>query len=91
MSSLFKNAPGRNFKDYVSEYRYQTACMLLMSNPSMRIKDVAERVGCNAGSLSRLFERYAGMTPGAYQGQLGGGSRGKRERARLWAGFVELS
>ncbi|HVI39812.1 MAG TPA: helix-turn-helix domain-containing protein, partial [Anaerovoracaceae bacterium] len=67
VSTLFKSATGRNFKDYLSEYRYEIACGILREQPDIKIKEVAERVGCNTDILSRLFLRYAGMSPSDYQ------------------------
>jgi AraC-like DNA-binding protein len=69
VSSLFKNAVGRNFKDYVGEYRFHQACAIIQSNPDLRLKDVADMVGCNTEILIRLFTRYAGMLPSDYQQQ----------------------
>lgn len=67
VSTLFKNTVGRNFKDYVGEFRYRKACSLLEENPDLKIKEAAEMVGCNTEILTRLFTRYAGMLPSDYQ------------------------
>jgi Response regulator containing CheY-like receiver domain and AraC-type DNA-binding domain len=67
VSTLFKNSTGRNFKDYLSEYRHKAACSILEQSPEKRLKEVAEMVGCNADMLSRLFVRYSGMLPSDYQ------------------------
>ena len=67
VSTLFKSSTGRNFKDYLSEYRYKTACDILREHAEIKIKKVAQMVGCNSDSLSRLFLRYAGMSPSDYQ------------------------
>lgn len=69
VSTLFKNLTGRNFKDALSELRYQKACQALQEKPSRKIRDVAESVGCNAEILHRLFLRYGGITPSDYQKQ----------------------
>jgi YesN/AraC family two-component response regulator len=70
VSTLFKNSTGRNFKDYLSEYRYSQACRIIQEDPDKRIKDVAEQVGCNTEILSRLFVRYSGMLPNDYRQQI---------------------
>ncbi|MDF2922748.1 MAG: transcriptional regulator, AraC family [Paenibacillaceae bacterium] len=67
VSTLFKSATGRNFKDYISEYRHSKACRLILENPDMKIKEVAELVGCNTWALSRLFMRYSGIGPNDYR------------------------
>lgn len=67
VSTLFKNAVGRNFKDYIGEYRFRQACAIIQDNPDLRLKDVADQVGCNTEILTRLFTRHAGMLPSDYQ------------------------
>lgn len=67
VSTLFKNAVGRNFKDYVGEYRFRQACALIQDNPDLKLKEVADQVGCNTEILTRLFTRHAGMLPSDYQ------------------------
>lgn len=79
VSTLFKSATGCNFKDYISEYRYGKACQLIRENPDMRIKEVAELVGCNTDALSRLFMRYSGILPKAYREQASQGLAGQGE------------
>lgn len=64
VSSLFKEVIGRNFKDYLGEYRVEKACELIKSKGGkIRLLDVAAAVGCNSSSLQRLFAHYKGMTP----------------------------
>ncbi|NOU66037.1 helix-turn-helix domain-containing protein [Paenibacillus sp. LMG 31461] len=70
VSTLFKSSTGRNFKDYISEYRHSKACQLIRENSDMKIKEVAELVGCNTDALSRLFVRYSGMVPNDYRKQV---------------------
>ncbi|MCL2352144.1 MAG: AraC family transcriptional regulator, partial [Firmicutes bacterium] len=67
VSTLFKNATGMNFKDYVNQVRYEAARALFDKYPSMKVKDAAEKTGCSADILTRLFIRYAGMPPREYQ------------------------
>lgn len=69
VSTLFKNEVGRNFKDYISEYRFHQACSIIQSNPDLKLKEVADQVGCNTEILTRLFTRHAGMLPSDYQQQ----------------------
>jgi len=70
VSTLFKTVTGRNFKDYLNEYRYTMACQIMRTQPEKKVKEISEMVGCNAAILSRLFVRYAGTTPGDYQKQI---------------------
>lgn len=70
VSTLFKNTTGENFRDYLAKYRYDKAVFLIKENPKVKIRDVAKKVCCNPDALSRLFIRYAGMTPSEYQRSL---------------------
>jgi two-component system, response regulator YesN len=69
VSSLFKEATGSNFKDFLNKQRYDMACKIIAENPSKKIKDVAVLVGCSTDILIRLFLRYGGMRPHDYQKQ----------------------
>ncbi len=69
VSTLFKNLTGRNFKDALSELRYEKACEALRRRPDSKLRDVAESVGCNPEILHRLFLRYGGVTPSDFQKQ----------------------
>jgi len=64
VSVLFKEMVGRNFKDYLSEYRVMKACEIISAkNGKVKLLDVASAVGCNSSSLQRLFSHYKGMSP----------------------------
>jgi len=67
VSALFKSTTGRNFKDYLSEYRHGEAIRIMEKHPDKKLREVAEMIGCNAEMLSRLFVRYSGMLPSDYQ------------------------
>lgn len=63
-SSLFKEVIGKNFKEYLGEYRVQKACDLITQKKgNIKLLDVADAVGCNSSSLLRLFTHYKGITP----------------------------
>lgn len=67
ISSLFKETTGRNFKEYLSEYRINKAREIIIKKQGrIKILDVAAAVGCNTDSLLRLFMNYEGMTPSEY-------------------------
>lgn len=64
VSVIFKDVVGKNFKEYLSEYRLCKACELIeKKNGKVKIGDVAAEVGCNPNTLHRLFVRYKSMTP----------------------------
>ena len=61
-SRLFKLLTGEKFKSYLSRYRFETARGIIEKNPTAKIKDIAEAVGCNTTILSRIFVKYSGMS-----------------------------
>ncbi len=66
-STLFKDATGENFKDYLSRYRIKKAKEILAENPGIKNNELAKMIGCNTvATLFRLFNKYEGMSPGQY-------------------------
>jgi AraC-like DNA-binding protein len=74
VSSLFKNATGMNFKEYVSRVRYREARAIFDAKPGVKVKDVAATIGCSTDILIRLFLKYGGSTPKDYQRLAGEGA-----------------
>ena len=69
VSTLFKDATGRNFKDFLNKHRFEMACGIIDENPMKKLKDVAAQVGCSTDVFIRIFMRYGGMRPHEYQTQ----------------------
>ena len=68
ISKLYKKHTNSNYISHVSHLRVQEAKRLLISNPGLKIKDVASMLGYyNPVSFARLFKRHTGMTPGEYR------------------------
>ncbi|WP_026495531.1 response regulator transcription factor [Butyrivibrio sp. WCD3002] len=66
MAKMFKKEEGVSLKQYISDYRVQKAKELL-SNPSVRISDVAANVGFdNFSYFSTVFKKTTGYTPGEF-------------------------
>ena len=66
-STLFKEATGENFKDYLSRYRIKKAKEILEKDPNVKNSELAKMIGCNTvATLFRLFNKYEGMSPGQY-------------------------
>lgn len=66
-SRLFKSLVGQNFKEYLTRFRFEKAKEIINTMPHMKIKDIAEAVGCSSTAiLSRSFVKYAGMSAGQY-------------------------
>ena len=59
VSKLFKSSIGKNFKEYLMFYKYTKAKEIMKENPTYKLKDVAQMVGCNTPlTLSRLLKKY---------------------------------
>ncbi|MDF2651196.1 MAG: hypothetical protein K0Q73_7001 [Paenibacillus sp.] len=70
ISYLIKDHIGDNFKEYLNEYRVKQAKRLMNENPTIKINDLAGRVGCNnVNTFIRIFKRYEGVSPGQYMKQ----------------------
>lgn len=71
VSRIFKQQIGNNFKEYLMHFRYLKANELLQNNPDMKLKDVAEEVGCtNPKMLTRLFKKYTEYDGVDYKGMI---------------------
>jgi AraC-like DNA-binding protein/ligand-binding sensor protein len=67
---IFKQAMGMTFTEFVARVRVENAKGLL-SDPRLRITDVADSAGFNSFSqFNRVFHRYAGISPTAYRAAL---------------------
>jgi len=66
-STLFKQATGLNFADYVARVRIEKTKNLLL-NPNLRISEIAFEVGFQSLSqFNRSFRRIAGVSPKEYR------------------------
>ena len=67
ITALFKKETGSTFIDYLNSLRIEKAQDYL-KNSDMRIYDIAALSGFhNESYFSRVFQRYAGMSPGEYR------------------------
>lgn len=66
LSKLFKSVTGVNFIDYLTDYRIAHAKEMLL-NTSMKINDVADRVGYQQRYFNRIFKKLVGTTPSEYR------------------------
>lgn len=68
-STLFKQAMGKNFVEWLSEHRIQKA-MEYLDEPGAVIKEVCFKVGYNDPNyFSRIFKKISGITPKEYMAQ----------------------
>lgn len=67
LSFIFKEISGKNFVDYVNEFRIEQAKKLL-GETSLNVSQIAEKVGYNsANSFSKVFKKYVGISPGQFR------------------------
>lgn len=71
ISRLFKRETGKNFVDYITELRIEKAKELLKEG-RYKTYEIAEMVGIpDSHYFSRLFKKYAGLTPTEYKDSAG--------------------
>ncbi len=67
LSFIFKESSGKNFVDFINEFRLEKAKELLTTT-SMTVAQVADTVGyMNANSFSKTFKKYIGVSPGQFR------------------------
>lgn len=70
LSGLFKAQAGRNFTDYVNQYRLKMS-LIDLQDSTIPIGTVAEKAGyLGAGNYIRVFKKYYSITPGQYREQI---------------------
>lgn len=80
-SRLFKKAYDVTFQEMLQQLRIQEAAQLL-DNPDLQILDIALTVGYRDHSyFCRVFKKYMGVTPKAYQEQQASLNRGEQQKA----------
>lgn len=69
ISTIFKKYVDENFKEYLNVYRVKMAKEILKKDNTIKIKDLANMVGCNnSNTFIRIFKKYEGLSPGKYTG-----------------------
>ena len=66
LSKAFKQITGKNFIDYLTEYRLEKAKEFLTTS-DLKVNDIAQKVGYQVSYMFRVFKKYEGMTPGEYR------------------------
>lgn len=70
-SRLFKKSVGAGFLDHVHQNRVKLAKDLMLANPNMPLKDIAEQVGYTTPlALNRAFRKYEGVPPSVFRKQI---------------------
>lgn len=68
LTRIFKKFKGESPMKFLIQLRIDEAIKLIVSNPEMDIKDIAERVGYfDSHYFSRIFKRKVGQTPSEYR------------------------
>lgn len=64
LSETINAEAGRNFFDYINNYRIRAAEQMLMDDTNIRVIDVAHDCGFNSKSVfNQAFKRHVGQTP----------------------------
>jgi AraC-like DNA-binding protein len=68
LSQFLNENVGKNFTQFVNEYRIQEACSILTSETNLSIEGISSEVGFNSKStFFAAFKKAKGMTPALYQ------------------------
>ena len=66
--AFFKKGTGSSFVSYLDSYRIDTACIMLMRDPTRSVSDVCFETGFNSVSyFNRVFKKYKGVSPSVYR------------------------
>jgi len=67
LSKLFRQHASHSFVEYVSAIRMEAAKELMLENPSLSLKEVAQRIGYSDPLyFSRVFKAYTGVPPSGF-------------------------
>ncbi|MDO5422709.1 MAG: response regulator [Eubacteriales bacterium] len=64
---IFKRYTGKTYKEYQLEQKLELARQFLDQNPTMLVREVADRIGFEQLYFGTVFGKYMGMTPSQYK------------------------
>ncbi len=64
---VFRGNVGMSYNEWVLQQKIERAKMLMRTNPNLKVKEVAERMGYDQLYFSTLFNKYVGMSPSEYK------------------------
>lgn len=71
LSEVLNQQEGKNFYQFVNEYRIGYICDQLKANPAIKILDLAMAAGFSSKStFNAVFKQFTGLTPSQYRSQL---------------------
>lgn len=74
LSRFFKRNTGKGVLEYIHECRIEKAKEIMLQNPDVKAKEVAEAVGfANLATFIRVFKKREGITPGQFREEMAGG------------------
>lgn len=74
LSRFFKRKTGKGVLEYIHECRVEKAKEIMLQNPDVKAKEVAEAVGfANLATFIRVFKKREGITPGQFREEMAGG------------------
>jgi AraC-like DNA-binding protein len=64
LSQLLNERIGKNFNEYLNEFRVRDACRMLIEEPERSVLSIAHAVGFNSkSSFHTAFRKFTGRTP----------------------------
>jgi len=71
LSRFFKRNTGKGVLEYIHECRVEKAKEMMLQNPDIKAKEVAEAVGfANLATFIRVFKKREGITPGQFREEI---------------------
>lgn len=71
LSRFFKRNTGKGVLEYIHECRVEKAKEMMIQNPDIKAKEVAEAVGfANLATFIRVFKKREGITPGQFREEI---------------------
>ena len=73
--SLFKQFTGKGFKEYILDEKISLAKQIMLADPAILVKDVAQRIGFEQMYFATVFSKYTGMTPSSFKQAMEGNAQ----------------
>jgi AraC-like DNA-binding protein len=68
LSQILNENVGKNFSEFINEYRINEACLLLFTHENLSIDGIGYEVGFNSKStFFAAFKKQKGVTPAIFQ------------------------
>ena len=68
LSEYINTVYRKNFRDWITDLRIESAKRLMLNNPGMKVQDVSDQTGfLSLSHFSRIFREKEGCTPAKWR------------------------